>query len=237
MQCAKCRRPHHQSLCDEGGNPANPAGLSSITAVGKIDACTPAFTYLQTAQVRITGPTGRSRLTRCVLDGGSHSSFISDTLIEDLKLRITEHRELNVSAFEPQPALSSQRRLLRFKLTGAWSNCTIPISAYESAHTPSPQSAVPKEVGALARGRRMRLADPKTDSLEDLPVEVLIGGDSYWKIVEDSPPIRLSESLVLIPSIFSWILSGNRSGARVNSTTVNFVLADRPYLPPPPMKN
>jgi hypothetical protein len=44
-------------------------------------------------------------------------------------------------------------------------------------------------------------------------------------------PIRISVSLVLIPSIFGWILSGNRSGARVNSTTVNFVLSDQPYLP------
>jgi hypothetical protein len=68
--------------------------------VGKIDACTPAFTYVQMAQVWITGPTGLSRLTRCVLDGGSQSSFITDNLIEDLKLRIIEQRELNVSAFE-----------------------------------------------------------------------------------------------------------------------------------------
>jgi hypothetical protein len=44
--------------------------------------------------------------------------------------------------------------------------------------------------------------------------------------------MRIYESLVLIPSIFGWVLSGNRSGARVNSTTVNFVHSDRPYLPP-----
>jgi hypothetical protein len=66
----------------------------------KIGVCTPAFTYLQTAQVQITGPTGLSRLTRCVLDGGSQSSFITDALIEELKLQIIEHRELNVLAFE-----------------------------------------------------------------------------------------------------------------------------------------
>jgi hypothetical protein len=76
------------------------------------------------------------------------------------------------------------------------------------------------------------LGEPKTDSLEDLPVKILIGGDSYWKILKDIPPIRISESLVLIPSIFGWILSGNRSGARVNTTTVNFVLSDRPNMPP-----
>jgi hypothetical protein len=145
--------------------------------MGKIDVRTPAFIYLQRAHVRITGPTGLSRPTRCVFDGGSQSSFITDTLIGDLKLRTVEHRELNVSAFESQSALSSQRRLPRFDITGAWSNCTIPISAFESAHTISPQPAVLQEVRTLAHGRGIQLADPKTDSLEDFPVEILIGGD------------------------------------------------------------
>jgi len=96
----------------------------------------------------------------------------------------------------------------------------------------SPQPAVPQEVGNLARVRRIRLADRKTDLLEDLPVEIHIDGDLYWKIIQDGSPIRLSESLVLIPTIFGWVLGGNRSGARVKSTVVNFVHADRPYLPP-----
>jgi hypothetical protein len=65
----------------------------------KIYICTPAFTYIQTAQVWIRGPTGLSRITRCVLDGGNQSSFITETLIEDLTLRIIEHRKLYVSKF------------------------------------------------------------------------------------------------------------------------------------------
>ena len=232
VQCAKCRKSHHQSLCDESTNTISPAATSSITSVRKIDVHTPAFTYLQTARVWITGPTGLRRLTRCVLDGGSQSSFITDNLIEDLRLRIIEHRELNISTFESQSALSSHRRLVHFNITGAWSNCTIPISAFESAQTLSPQPAVPQEVRTLAHGRRIQLADPKTDTMDELPVEILIGGDSYWKVVKDSSPIRISESLVLIPSIFGWVLSGNRSGARVNSTTVNFVQSDQLYSPP-----
>ena len=118
VQCAKCRKPHHQSLCDEGSNPVSPTDQSGITAVGKVDVGNPAFTYLQTAKVRIPGLTGLSKHTRCVLDGGNRSSFITDTLIEDLKLGTTEHRELNVSAFESQSPPPNQRRLLRFNITG-----------------------------------------------------------------------------------------------------------------------
>ena len=38
VQCAKCRKLHPQSLCDEGSNPTNPAAPSGITSVGKTSA-------------------------------------------------------------------------------------------------------------------------------------------------------------------------------------------------------
>ena len=91
VQCTRCRRPHHQSLCDKAITNTSVGDQNNVTAVGKVDVDTPAFTYLQTARVRITGPTGLSRITRCVLDGGSQSSFITNTWIEDLKLRTIEH--------------------------------------------------------------------------------------------------------------------------------------------------
>ena len=46
----------------------------------------------------------------------------------------------------------------------------------------------------------------------DLPIEFLIGGDCYWRTVKDASTIRLSSSLVLLPTKFGWILTGNRTG-------------------------
>jgi hypothetical protein len=68
----------------------------------------------------------------------------------------------------------------------------------------------------------MQLADPKHDH-DDLPIEILIGGDHYWKIVKNATPVRLSKSLVLIPSNLGWILSGNRSGITVSTVVVNYI--------------
>jgi hypothetical protein len=39
-------------------------------------------------------------------------------------------------------------------------------------------------------------------------------------------PIRLSQSLVLIPSNLGWILSGNRSGVTVSTVVVNYIELD-----------
>jgi hypothetical protein len=74
----------------------------------------------------------------------------------------------------------------------------------------------------LSHTRKLQLADPKNES-EDLPIEILIGGDNYWKIVKDSSPIRLTSSVVLLPSKLGWILSVSRSGITVNSVMVNYV--------------
>jgi hypothetical protein len=66
------------------------------------------------------------------------------------------------------------------------------------------------------------LADPKDDS-EDVPIEILIAGDHYWKIVKDTSPIHLSPSVVLLPSKLGWILSGNRSAIAATSIMVIYV--------------
>lgn len=97
----------------------------------------------------------------------------------------------------------------------------VSITAYESAHTLSAQPAVPQDVTTLAYTRKLQLADPKEE--EDIPVEILIGGDHYWKVVKANPPIHISTSAVLVPNMFGWILSGSRSGTYVNPVTVNFV--------------
>jgi hypothetical protein len=73
---------------------------------------------------------------------------------------------------------------------------------------------------------KIRLADPS--EIDDLPIEILVGGDHYWKIVNDSPPWRISPSIVLLPSMLVWIISGNRSGISVNVAAVNLLNLEGP---------
>ena len=95
--------------------------------------------------VWVTGPTGLSKLTRCVLDGESQSSFITRSIINDLKLEVIDHRDLAISAFE-STAVPSQRRLVRLDLRGIWTNSTTCATALESSHAFTPQPAVPHDV-------------------------------------------------------------------------------------------
>ena len=82
----------------------------------------------------------------------------------------------------------------------------------------------------MVHTRKLQLADPKLGE-EPLPIEILIGGDHYWKVIEDNAPIRISSFVATIPSIFGWILSGNRSGITISSAVVNYINSEQPRLP------
>ena len=177
--------------------------------MNQIDTQSRDFTHLQTARIWITGPTGLKKLTRCLLDSGSQSSFIHTSLVDQLQLPVADKRDVIITPFESTTPTLHSRRLGHFTLQGIRAKTTLSVMAFESAHTYSPHLDVPHDVSALNCTRNLRLADPN-DTYPDSPIEVLIGGDHYWKLIKDNPPQRISPSLVLLPSIFGWILSGNR---------------------------
>ena len=218
--CTKCKGAHHRSICNDAGTAIKPTRETTPTTIGKIHPASPNFTYLQTARIWVTGPTGLSKLTCCVLDGGSQASFIAKTLIDDLKLEVVDRRDLVVSAFESKSSESSPRRIAK----SVWNNTTIPYHCFRM-YAFCPHPTTPYDITMMAQTRKIQLADP-SDEERDLPIEVLIGGDYYWKIVKDASTIRLSSTLVLIPTKFGWILTGNRMGITANQIMVNRITLD-----------
>ncbi|GFQ66052.1 uncharacterized protein TNCT_279561 [Trichonephila clavata] len=94
--CSKCRKNHHVSICK---TPTNEQ--SATTSTNKIDTSTCNSVHLQTARVFITGSNGITKLIRCLLDGGSQSSFISSDLVDTLNLPVISTGPLDLQAFEP----------------------------------------------------------------------------------------------------------------------------------------
>ena len=103
------------SSCDDGNRAKTQAAQTNFTSVGRIEVTSPGFTYLQTAHVSTTGPTGLSRQTHCLLDGESQLIFIAASLIDDLKLQAIN--ELFVH-FNHKYIRSSRRILVRFNING-----------------------------------------------------------------------------------------------------------------------
>jgi len=61
--CTKFRGAHHRTIFNGAGTTTR-STETAPTTVGKINVTPTNFTYLQTAMVRIVGPTGLSKLTR-----------------------------------------------------------------------------------------------------------------------------------------------------------------------------
>ncbi|GFT00580.1 integrase catalytic domain-containing protein [Nephila pilipes] len=67
----------------------------------------------------------------------------------------------------------------------------------------------------------------KNDSQPNLPIEILIGSVFYWNVVNSESPVKLSDSLTLVPSIFGFILSGPQSHATFSFIpTVHNIIVD-----------
>jgi hypothetical protein len=88
-------------------------------------------------------------------------------------------------------------------LRGIWTNFNTTITAFESSYEFLPQPTVPRD--NMTHTPKLQFADPREQ--EDLPIEILVGGDHYWKIVKDSPPLPISPSVVLLPSNLGRILA------------------------------
>ncbi|GFS70261.1 integrase catalytic domain-containing protein [Nephila pilipes] len=101
------------------------------------------------------------------------------------------------------------------KLSSIWDKSKVNIIAFESLNKYASHPPPPTDVSRFAKNKRLNLEDPD-DSLSNLPIEILIGTDFYWNVVNSEHPVKLSDSLTLVPSIFGCILSGPRSHATIS---------------------
>ncbi|GFU34439.1 hypothetical protein NPIL_626702 [Nephila pilipes] len=212
-RCIKCKKQHHVSICP----PRNTQLLITNSEVNHINIPRTIFTHLQTACLYVTGPTGITKLTRCILDGGSQASFVDVKLIDKLKLNVINSSSLRVQAFESS-FTQEQRRCVQLTLSGLWSKQSILITAFESNNSYTAHPAATLEISQFAHKNKLKLADPPDNS--SLPIELLIAGDYYWQIVTAESPIKLSDSFVMVPSMLGWILSGSRTHTTIVDNTL-----------------
>ncbi|GFQ89534.1 uncharacterized protein TNCT_518481 [Trichonephila clavata] len=142
-------------------------------------------------------------------------NFISSDPVDTLNLPVISTRPLDLQAFESPTSFSHKRRQVQFQLSSIWDKSKVNVIAFESSNRYASHPSSPTDVSRFAKSKRMKLADPD-DSLSSLPIEILIGADFYWNVMHSDAPVKLSDSLALVPSSFGWILSGSRSHATVS---------------------
>ena len=115
--CRCCGGSHHTALCRKKSNdkPAsNPTSAAAVT----LAVSAPMFgnVFLMTGSILIKGTRGTRRAI-CLLDSGSHRTFIRKDLADDLGLEITGSEDLSIQAFGTLRPEISQRRQKMFKFS------------------------------------------------------------------------------------------------------------------------
>ena len=163
------------------------------------------------------GPTGKNKLTLCILDAGSQSSFIHSSLLELLELNVTGRKSLEITTFEESYRTAKYRRQVDFDLMGYTTRARVSVAAFESHNTHSAQPTPRRDIRVMASLNKIKLSDPQDDCDDALPIEILIGADYYWKIVTMERSIRVS------PTVFRYILFGNKSSTTVDQVSFHYI--------------
>lgn len=173
---------------------------------------------LQTVRAWAEGPGGRKSI-RCLLDGGSQRSFISENTVRALKLPVTKQEMFTLHTFGSAAPVTSRCNTVKVILQSIWYKEQ--KEEVEALETPQVCTAVMKIPGehiqAELKRKGLQLADYTDPSTCDTELSMLIGADYYWHIVS-SQVERITDALVAIESIFGWSVQGPVTMSSVSDT-------------------
>lgn len=243
--CRKCKRKHHQSICQEQNTNSsrNPHNLHSFASVdrsgdqteidGEITSTTTATTtsestnpkrkvLLQTATAMATNDEGtKSTKVRLLFDNGSQRSYITDSLRSKLQLKSVQTERLNLNTFGESKFKKQSCEVVNLQLRKSEYDDPITLSALTFPVICSPLPA--KVFTNYAHLDGLELADEPCSS--GCSIDLLIGSDYYWNFVTGETK-RGDEGPVAVNSKLGWLLSGPINGTveRTDVTHSNLII-------------
>ena len=165
-----------------------------------------------------------SEVTRVLMDAGSSRTYVTEKIVNKLKLKIHKSNKLTIYTFgisRPKEIMSPVVTLMLKSKDGN----TVTVKA----------NVVPKISGDMQRlpicfksrvsiQKRFRLTDTLPQQTESSTIGVLIGSDYYHEMMS-SEKVEVQEGLYLIKSKFGWIISGKtKTNERVHHENTMFVM-------------
>ena len=244
-RCCKCNHRHHQSLCEIDNSAQNSEGTSSqamLTAQnpGGTSPSQPQTTLttaarsktrvlLQTAQT-FAFSVGNSIVPVWILfDNGSQRSYITEKLKVKLSLTPIRQETLHLNVFGSESCNRRKCDVVTLNLQGRDDIIEVMALSFPRICAPLPRHV---ELHQCSNLHELDLADrpPLDEASEssDCTVDVLIGSDYYWDIVEGEI-VRGAEGIVAVRSKFGWLLSGPVKSKDYEYVTHSKVVIHRPF--------
>ena len=216
-RCKKCQRLHHTLLHLEAQDGTNPPPRKSppsdrppdriVTNTAVKLRCS---SLLMTCRVVVFAPDGSSVEARALVDNGSTSSFVSERLVQSLRLPRSQHN-VWVSGISGFLTSSRVQSIANLQISSTYSNgkkfdltaivlpritCDLPVSPVPFDLTWNHLSGLP-------------LADPAFG--EPQRVDILLGADMFASILLHGRRTGPPGSPVAMETEFGWVLCGGNT--------------------------
>ncbi|GBM36712.1 hypothetical protein AVEN_221974-1 [Araneus ventricosus] len=229
IKCKTCgSQSHWEYLCDKGQKPSKNDNISgssnesrdvcvnSLFREAMIDTGNRNIIYYQTA--RDVGSNKIIRGIRILIDCGSETSFLFESIAEEVGLPTVSIEKLKIHTFGSQKPhlreLKRKRVLLKDPNSGWQLECNIlmidKIVGVDLIRIPS------KGIASVLRQEGLVLS---YQGIVDTEKVLLIGNDLINKILTGKT-CRLSENLMLYKTIFGWVINGRSRGESSSNCTL-----------------
>ena len=227
--CRKCNKRHHTSLCnyehDERAQQRqddNRCVIEQSNNAGKFETSVfHSSSYRSHPNVLLktaVAPVSFRALTtdaNILFDEGAQRSFISRNLANKLELKPTGTETISLSGFGDAAKETKFQRLdtATLKLRTIYDN-DISVDVLIVPEIAAPLKSYVHTASKLPYLRNLRLAHAVTED-DTFRIELLIGADQYWNIVEDE--VIRGEGPTAVKSKVGYLLSGPVNGERSHS--------------------
>ena len=236
QSCRKCKKRHHTSLCKDKdqqerdskinvntiqvsnsnqGNDNDNDARSANDTDAILHSQAPANVLLKTAVAQVSSGYVCTE-ANILFDEGAQRSFITEKLAEELNLQVNGRENVNLSGFGDKPENTRVRSLKTANVYILTDDGKIPINVLIIPEIAVPLKTYVHKTTHLKYLSGLRLAHPSSHE-PTFEVELLIGADNYWSIVEDQ--VIRGAGPTAVKSKICYLLSGPITGSAMKSDT------------------
>ena len=164
---------------------------------------------LQTAQVVVCGKDGVQHQARILMDSDSHQTFMTEQIAKCLNLPSQRVESLSLSTFGTKKPQHLDTYVVNFNII-AKDGSSISLHANVLQQITSPIRRGPlhqADVEFLQAIAPERLADDIPVQSNSVAIDILVGSDYFWNII-DGDRITLPSGLLLLSSKLGYVLTG-----------------------------
>ncbi|XP_045511043.1 uncharacterized protein LOC123705961 [Colias croceus] len=208
--CRQCQQKHntllHSSNDDVTANLSTDEQVEPNESVAAFSRQMSKHVLLSTALIEVFNPINKQvEKVRALLDCGSQSSFITKSLQRRMSLRTCPMQALNVIGIGNNSSNTVYESCLT-QIKSLNSNYSVTLSCLVLNELTGRLPKTPVDIQALKIPNSLTLADP--EFYKPAPIEVLIGADIFWDILNSEQLSLGPNNPKLQNSKFGWIIAG-----------------------------